>query len=271
MRKLLCALPLLFALIALSGCSDGKESAPTEAAQESGTGVAVNEDFVEGNLYFLAYHELGHALVSELDLPVTGREEDAVDRIAIWMMTPESGDEQPDYLLDAMQGWFSFGDQTSLDEIAWWDEHGTDHQRGYQIACLLFGADPERYRDLATDVGLPPERQESCVWESQQNQAVWDRLLMPHIREENVASPTSAMAVSYDPTERHRAESDYLRKIGLLEHVASLMHDTYGLKSGIGVVAEECGEANAFWDAEGRKLVICYELVAEYKSIASTG
>ena len=40
-------------------------------------------EFVVGNLLFVATHELGHAVVSEFDLPILGREENAADDFAI--------------------------------------------------------------------------------------------------------------------------------------------------------------------------------------------
>jgi hypothetical protein len=39
-------------------------------------------EFVTGNMLFVALHELGHALVGQLRLPVLGREEDAADYFA---------------------------------------------------------------------------------------------------------------------------------------------------------------------------------------------
>src|SRR5689334_22528436 len=38
--------------------------------------------FVAGNMLFVVLHELGHALISDLGLPVLGREEDAADAFA---------------------------------------------------------------------------------------------------------------------------------------------------------------------------------------------
>lgn len=37
--------------------------------------------------YFVFFHELGHALVDQYDLPITGREEDAVDELATVVVT----------------------------------------------------------------------------------------------------------------------------------------------------------------------------------------
>src|SRR5262245_5446003 len=38
--------------------------------------------FVVGNILFVMSHELGHALISEMGLPVLGKEEDAADAFA---------------------------------------------------------------------------------------------------------------------------------------------------------------------------------------------
>src|SRR5262245_19776632 len=39
-------------------------------------------EFVAGNLIFATVHEVGHMLISEMGLPVLGREEDAADAFA---------------------------------------------------------------------------------------------------------------------------------------------------------------------------------------------
>jgi 3'-phosphoadenosine 5'-phosphosulfate sulfotransferase len=41
---------------------------------------------VDGAVNFIMYHEVGHALVDVMDLPVTGREEDAVDQLATYIL-----------------------------------------------------------------------------------------------------------------------------------------------------------------------------------------
>jgi len=46
-------------------------------------------EFVAGNMLFVGFHEMGHALVNQLHLPVLGREEDAVDAFATLAMLEE--------------------------------------------------------------------------------------------------------------------------------------------------------------------------------------
>lgn len=249
------------AALAMSAC------APAPTAPDAAD-KAANKAFVEGNLFFIAYHELGHALVSEFGLPIAGREEDAVDRLAIWMMTPASSDEAPDYLIDAMGGWFSLAEETSLEDIGWWEEHSTSQQRGYQIACLLYGSDPSRFGELADGLDLPPERRETCVDEAAQNDAAWNSLLAGHLRAVEAAGDPRDVAIVYAAAPDFADEAAYLREIGLLEHLAEIIMVDFRFAAGITLAAEQCADANAFWDAETRQLTICYELVRDYRRLA---
>jgi hypothetical protein len=53
-------------------------------------------------------------------LPVLGREEDAVDRFATFLLTPEGGEDAESdpssILIDAMRGWFAASERTELAE-----------------------------------------------------------------------------------------------------------------------------------------------------------
>jgi Putative metallopeptidase len=232
--------------------------------------VNSGDDFVEGNLYFLALHELGHALISEFNLPVIGREEDGVDRLAIWMMTPGEDDKDPPvYLFSAIEGWFASANNTALEDISWWDEHGTDQQRGYQIACLLYGAEPARYKKIANKVDLPNDRRETCKSEAKSNDSAWDKLLSPHQRNEGDVAADSSIKISYEPTKKFKIERQYLQDIGVLDEVANVIKTDFKFKPGVSLVGTECGEPNAFWEPEARKLSICYELVAEFDEFAT--
>ncbi|MCA0434581.1 MAG: DUF4344 domain-containing metallopeptidase [Proteobacteria bacterium] len=255
-----------FAIPAEAQESDGGAGA---AAQR----IAIDKDsFVEGNLYFVAYHELGHALISEFDLAVVGREEDAVDGLATVLMTPDDDEDvAPDYLMGAIRGWFMFASETKLEQIAWWDEHGTSQQRAFQIACLLYGADAEAFKDAADVTGLPEERRQSCIRDSEQNETSWDALLEEDSYSDDAKAPDDAKAseVVYQATEKFQAEQDYLKQLGMLEDVAEFMRAGYKLKPGITLQAAECGQVNAFWDRGSRSLTVCYELVAAYQAMAA--
>ena len=62
-------------------------------------------------------------------------------------------------------------------ELPFWDEHSLDAQRVYNIACLIYGSDPEVYNDLVGDDGLPSDRAERCPDEFAQKVKSWEKLL----------------------------------------------------------------------------------------------
>jgi hypothetical protein len=55
-------------------------------------------EFVGGNMLFVLTHELGHALIGEMDLYVLGREEDAADTFAVTRMI-DIGTDVSDHVL----------------------------------------------------------------------------------------------------------------------------------------------------------------------------
>lgn len=223
-------------------------------------------EFVLGNVTFTLFHEIGHALVSELELPVLGREEDAVDRFATYLLTPEGGeDEDSDpstILVDAINGWFLSSAQTELDDIQWWDEHGPDRQRAYQIACLLYGADPDKFKKMADEIKLPKARRETCPGEHESNEASWLKVVEPHVLPDG--EKPVAIKVSYASPGAYRAERDLLKESGIVEAVAGEVGETLRLPRPIRIKMMSCGEANAFWDSDKAEIQLCYELVREF-------
>jgi hypothetical protein len=252
----------------ISGCAKALIE-PKEAPANFVPPIEIEiDDFIEGNLYFTAYHELGHAFVSEYELPIAGREEDAVDRLAAWLMTPED-DSPPDYLMGAIRGWFMTNAEISLDEIAWWGAHGTDGQRAYQLACMLYGANPEAHRNVAEIVELPDDRREACEYEAAENERVWKQFLSDHMRPNGESGANKQdVTIVYASTEEYEDDAAYLRKLGLMEDIAKVMTEDYRFQPGIKLEARECGEANAYWSSENRTLTFCYEEVAAYRNLA---
>lgn len=147
------------------------------------------EDYVWANLRFIASHETGHALIDLLDLPVTGRQEDAVDQFATSLMQfigeeSESRRQAADNLRLAAH-WFltGVGEQAdgsgfSLDTYA--DTHSLGLQRYFNLQCLLYGSDPQRFASIVEDGDLPLSRARYCPEEARRAQEAWVRLLLPH-------------------------------------------------------------------------------------------
>lgn len=144
-------------------------SAPDITQDEIAQGIV-------GSTLFFMLHEMGHSLVDVLDLPITGREEDAVDDLAALIMIDA---EASDDLLAAIESFDTLanGLEESDEEVAYWDEHSLDIQRAYALDCVVYGSDPQEYGDLVRDDRLPESRAVRCPEEFEQKSESWDRLL----------------------------------------------------------------------------------------------
>ena len=141
-------------------------------------------EFVSGNMIFVLLHELGHAAITQMGLPVLGRMEDAADTFAMLMLLRIGSDFSHRVLVDAAEGWFLAArqDEKNGEEVAFYSEHGLNQQRAYQIVCLMVGSDDEKFKDLAEETKLPEERQASCAGDYSNAVFSWDLLLKPHRR-----------------------------------------------------------------------------------------
>lgn len=131
---------------------------------------------------FILYHELGHALIDVLELPVLGREEDAADGFAAWMSVEHDEDGA---LVIAATDLFAAFDEQAGDELEaddFFDSHSLDLQRFYAISCLVYGADTDAYADVIDGLGIDEYRQEECPAEWEQLAAGWEQVLEPHLQ-----------------------------------------------------------------------------------------
>lgn len=145
-----------------------------------GTRISPSEGMVWANEFIIA-HEMGHALVHELAIPVTGREEDAVDGFAAYLLAdnPKFG---PLTALSAALFFDAYRQlRGKLKEADFADEHSLLEQRVYQFLCWVYGSDPAEYRSLVGRGGLPRARAVRCTAEWTQLKRSWDTLLAPHV------------------------------------------------------------------------------------------
>ena len=139
---------------------------------------------VLGATIFVFLHELGHALVHELELPITGKEEDVVDQLATKLLVG-MGDFGEEAALDAAESFIILSEETEefLTDLDMADEHSLDSQRFFNIVCWVYGSDAEKHESLVDDEQyLPEERAGFCEEEWATMSKAWDKLLAPHRR-----------------------------------------------------------------------------------------
>lgn len=135
-----------------------------------------------GPLIFIYFHELGHALIDVLALPITGKEEDAVDQLATALLVDEGIDDGLDAAIGGAVFFQSLADDRGfLDEFAFWGEHSLDEQRFYNIICWAYGAAPDKLGELVSEGVLPEERAQLCPDEFKKLKRGWETLLEKHV------------------------------------------------------------------------------------------
>jgi hypothetical protein len=139
---------------------------------------------------FILYHEVGHGLIDLLKLPTTGKEEDAVDGLAAAILIP-SGDDAVKQVLDAAEALGLVGALNPKNAETFADEHSLGEQRFYQLACWVFGSDPEKYSYIVTDGFLPESRAPRCPDEYKQNVTSWEKLLERYMKKDSKGSAES--------------------------------------------------------------------------------
>lgn len=130
-----------------------------------------------GSMLHQLYHELGHALIDMLSLPVLGKEEDGADQFAVVV------------LLGHPQGWnLALGAADYFHEMAAIESelglnpshrHPFFSQRYYNVLCLTYGSDPAKHGALVERGRLPKDRAESCRIEYVRAAYGWGTLLEP--------------------------------------------------------------------------------------------
>lgn len=139
------------------------------------------KDLIRGAVFFVFFHEFGHALTHELQLPVTGKEEDAVDQFATLLLL-EQGERGEKAALAGATFFLALSEQNPKGKLKFWDEHSLDAQRFYNIACWLFGASPFQQVNLVAKGLLPAERAARCGDEYQQTRKSWKTIADPKLK-----------------------------------------------------------------------------------------
>lgn len=251
--------------------------ATPSAPAESQRLPAATATFVLGNVQFLLVHEFAHLLIGELDVPILGPEENAADYLAATGLIraerrdPERNARYRDYLLaaaDAQRRTWEKGARLGA-PVPYWDNHALNIQRFFQIACLLYGADPVTYAELPARIGMPAERSAGCGAEFVRADRAVNWLIATYGRKPG-DPPGAGIEVRYEPppTLVSREALAEMQRVQLVESATARVGELFRLPRAVTVVMRRCGRAEAAWRPEQRELVVCYELVDTFYRMA---
>lgn len=112
---------------------------------------------------FILLHEVGHHLIHEYELPVLGREEDAADKIAAYILLASGGE----VVLKRSVSFFATRQKGVLAQIFqgehnYSDTHGLPQQRLANLVCWGYGKSPREFDELVQPAKLTPDRLRRC-------------------------------------------------------------------------------------------------------------
>ena len=261
----------LFSTIALSAAL----AAPQVHAQET-------DWFVEANLIGILYHELGHAMIDILQLPVLGQEEDAVDVLTILLIDelfdeedavelayevafgyiggengdPDDEDEDDEEDEDEDDSDDEDEEDEWEDESPYWSVHGSGDQRFYNTVCLFYGSETDDREEFAEDMELPEERAEKCEAEYDLAYRSWGPILDGISGE---GQSLQMLSTGNDPT------------IQIVTEAVAELNEVLNLPVQVGVRVTTCGQPAAFYNPDEKEIIFCWEYTAYLQDLTDRG
>jgi hypothetical protein len=169
----------------------------TPAATASGR--VMSHDAIVGQFLFWTMHEVGHAMFDIFELPLFGREEDAADQFAGYMMMQFGKEQAHRWIEGAAYSAEEFMmDPKQMANYA--SVHGLPQQRFYNLLCLAYGADPTLFADVMENT-LPKRRADNCEYEYQSFTHAFRRELSAYV---DPAMAKAVMDTTWFPETRPR-------------------------------------------------------------------
>ncbi len=241
--------------------------AASHAQGGSAPASAETENFVRGFVRFLAYHEAGHLLMTQIadlnnnpDWSQSDRE-DYADKFAMILLRPDAND--PDGLeeiVNAAAGWLQVDDSIIRNE-----PHAPASQRASDILCLLYGSDPEAFADLRdlTDPSM------DCVGIYQ----AMEREIREVFQDYSGEMGQEINIVYARPTLGMKAAHDFLRASGVVEDLKDDIEFDFYLTNKTTIQAISCDgrvKSDSFYFDRVRAaspeddhfvITLCYEMI----------
>ena len=154
---------------------------PAERSPETTPRGVTRVDALVGPTLDVFMHEVGHAVFDYLGVPILGREEDAADLLAAYILLQFAKDDARRLFAGIAYTYRIEMAKPSPYQNPFADAHGLPAQRFYNVMCMAYGADPKVFAVLVDDGHLPKDRAEWCELEYQQIDRAMTKLIRPYI------------------------------------------------------------------------------------------
>lgn len=214
------------------------------------------EDYITSNVIGIFYHELGHALIDILQVPIFGQEEDAADVLSILMVDYEfDADEAERIAYDIAVTFASdaYDQAESGGEQAFWDVHGANEQRYFNMICLFYGGDAEARTNFAVELDLPQGRAARCANERALADDSWGPIL------DGAADEYKTMDWVNFKDQGAKTSAAIDLQVEIVREEVDQLNFWLKLPEELSVRTGDCDEVNAFYDPEQKLIIICSE------------
>jgi hypothetical protein len=143
-------------------------------------------EVIIGGTVGVTLHEMGHAIFHIQGIPRLGREEDAADQIAAFMMMQFGKSVALTTIKGTYNVWHHFhavdlrNSKGALSPSEEADVHSLSGQRAINFLCIAYGGDPATFKQLA-DTLLPPVRKPNCANEYHQAEIAFRKTVLPDV------------------------------------------------------------------------------------------
>jgi uncharacterized membrane protein YhaH (DUF805 family) len=167
-------------------------------------------DVALGAFVNIALHEVAHAIFHIYRLPVLGREEDAADQMAAFVILNFGKDIARRTIVgyaNYVKTW-----DTPFTRAYLADEHSTPIQRLHNLVCLAYGGQPNTFRTIAEQSGLSKSRLAGCRAEYEQVRHAFEKTVLPHVDDELMAKVLSLGWAAWEGDSRHKTNPFWDRR-----------------------------------------------------------
>ena len=166
---------------AVTVCYEYLEDFLRNAPKETTPAGVTRTDAIMGPTLEVFLHEVGHAVFDYLSVPILGREEDAADQFAAYVLLQFAESDARRLIYGVAYSYKIDASKPSTRKNPFADEHGLPAQRFYNVLCMAYGADPKLFADLVDKGYLPRERAERCADEYERVVKALNKLIGPSI------------------------------------------------------------------------------------------
>ena len=240
----------------------------------------------------IIFHEIGHLIVDEFNVPIFNNEEDVADSFMAWSLIQipdeyasfedyEYYAEEPHKVIKGISDYYYYltllGRDTS--EVYGKDSeyaiHSTDNKRFFNIACFMKGSNPEVFNTYITKRGFDYILEDQCDYNYWQMSDAWWDVFKGSAQGEDyefwevyVENYVQKIFLDFQDTNVniHQYFEEYAKPTILyfLQNVIAQVK----LQEDYILSFEYCGgDINAYYISSENKILFCYELVEEFMNV----